>query len=130
MKAKPKRNDVTGQLYRLDSEKRTRTKTITLYALFASDHGTFLLRPHVFKTIKKARTPSEWASFLQRNYTTEPRDDDNRPPILANILAGLDERTQKQWRIYRIIGWINSDNTFLANSRTRAKRNKTKQKGR
>ena len=128
-KAKPHRNDATGQLYRTITETKTKRKTITLYTLFVSDHNTFLLRPHVFHSSQDvAKSPREWNAWLRKHYTTEPYENDSRPPILKNILDGLDVRTEKQWRVYKIIGWINNDNTQLANPAPRKARHKTKSK--
>lgn len=119
-KALPKRDLSTGQLYDGRLNRTKRHQKIVLYGLFVSDAGTFLIRPHIFESKKDARNAVEWNDWLSEKYGE----------ILPNILSGMEDRTGKQWRLYRIIGWIAGDNTRLINSQTRTKRNKTKSKRR
>lgn len=120
-KAVPNRNLKTGQMYKSANSQRGKFKTITMYGLFASDEGTFLIRPHVFNTKKDARTAAEWESYLAEHYGTILRE---------NILPGMESRTGKQWRLYRIIGWVRNDNTRLADTEARVPRNKKKRQRR
>jgi len=115
-KAVPNRNMRTGQMYKSINETRRKSKLITLYGLFASDEGTFLIRPHIFRSAN-TRNARDWSDYLSEKYGTILRQ---------NILPGMEDRTGKQWRLYRIIGWVRDDNTRLTNTPTRVRRNKTK----
>lgn len=115
----PNRDAATSMLYTNRNELRRKMKKITLYGLFVSDEGTFLVRPHVFKS-NDGRTASEWRVWFQREYGTILRE---------SILPNMEKRTGKQWRLYRTIGWKN-DNRRARNPKARTKRNKTKQKRR
>ena len=113
----PKRNLSTGQIYNHGNEQRGKFKTITLYSVFVSDEGTFLVRPHVFRSADP-RTASDWEEYLSEEYGN----------ILPRILDGMEARTGKQWRNYRIIGWTKNDTSQLKDSPTRTRRNKTTKK--
>ena len=114
-----KRNDATGQLYNLAADLNRKNKAIVLWGLFVSDENTFLLRPHLF-TRKEAMIGTQWDSWFRKHYGKILRD---------NILPHMSNRTaDKQWRLYRIIGWTAGDNTKIKSPATRKKRNKTKRK--
>jgi hypothetical protein len=114
----PQRNLNTGQIYNHGNEQRGKFKTITLYSLFVSDEGTFLVRPHVFKSAD-LRSASEWENYLADSYGE----------ILPRILDGMAARTGKQWRNYRIIGWTKNDTSQLKNRPARIRRNNKSKKG-
>ena len=109
------RDNATGMLYNTRRQLSTKRKRITLIGVFVSDENTFLIRPHLFES-KTARNATEWEAWLADKYGE----------ILPNILEGMENRTGKQWRLYRIIGWLPDDSTRLVRSKTRAQRNKTK----
>lgn len=111
----PQRNLQTGQLYNHGNEQRGRMAIITLWSMFVSDEGTFLLRPHVFRT-KEPRTAEQWEEYLAENYGTILRD---------RILPGMQDRTGgKAWRNYRVLGWTKNDTSQLKNRAARTRRNK------
>lgn len=110
----------TGMLYNKRTELRRKMKKITLWGLFVSDENTFLVRPHIFES-KDGRDAQEWNAWMQREYGTILRE---------NILDGMENRTGKQWRLYRVIGWSADDNSRVIRAKTRKKRNKTKPKRR
>jgi hypothetical protein len=111
----------TGMLFNARSQLAVKRKKITLIGLFVSDENTFLIRPHVFETKKEGRNAVQWDAWLADNYGKILRD---------NILPGMEIRTDKQWRLYRVIGWLPGDNTGLVRAKVDRKRNKTKRKRR
>lgn len=120
------RDDETGMLFNRKEQLKRKYSTITLYGLFISDESTWLVRPHVFEK-KTALSPSEWNAWLGRNYNADPGTGEERPGILFQILAGMSARTNKQWRLYAIIGWVpENDNLKLGNTSPRRSRNKKK----
>lgn len=128
-RVRTKRDDATGMLYNNRNELRKKMQRVTMFGLFVSDQGTFLLRPHLFESKKDARNAVEWESWFAEHYGAAPTES-GRTPILINILSKMEERTGKQWRLYRIIGWMPDDNTRLIRSSPRKARNQTKRKGR
>ena len=120
-----KRDNASGMLYNTKRQLSTKRKKITLIGIFVSDEDTFLIRPHLFES-KTARNAREWGDWLQEHYTAKSIPGDNRVPILANILDGMENRTGKQWRLYRIIGWLPDDSIRIIRAKTRTERNKTK----
>ena len=119
------RDDATGMLYNTKSQLTTKRKKITLIGLFVSDEDTFLIRPHLFES-NTARNARQWEAWLSEHYRAAPIPGDSRVPILKNILDGMQNRTNKQWRLYRIIGWTPDDRTWIVRAKTRGARNKTK----
>ena len=115
MKLRPNRDEATGMLYKTRRELSTKRKKVTLIGLFVSDENTFLIRPHLFES-KTARNAREWEAWFADNYGD----------ILPQILGGMENRTGKQWRLYRVIGWMPDDSTRLVRAKTRSQRNKTK----
>lgn len=102
----------TGQLFARRSATKGSFNKITLWALFVSDEDTFLLRPHLFES-KHERTPRGWEGWLAEHYGE----------ILSrDILEGINLRTNKQWKLYRIVGWVAGDNPRIKNSRVSKKR--------
>jgi len=118
--AYPKRDLSTGQLYRVAANLRKKNDKIVLWGLFVSDEGTFMVRPHIFEA-DKPKTGAGWDAWFSEHYGKILRD---------NILPGMEKRTGKQWRLYRVIGWTAGDNTKLNNTAARKTRNKTKPKRR
>ena len=118
---KKERDLLTGMLFNRRPELAVKRKKITVIGLFVSDENTFLIRPHVFETEKKGRNAAQWEAWLAEHYGKILRD---------NILPGMEIRTNKQWRLYRIIGWIGGDSTGLVRPKIHQSRNKTKRKGR
>lgn len=112
---RPNRDDATGMLYKTRRELSVKRKKVTLIGAFVSDEGTFLIRPHLFES-KTARNATEWEQWFSEKYGE----------ILPNILDGMENRTGKQWRLYRIIGWMPDDSTRIIRAKTRTQRNKTK----
>lgn len=119
-RARGNRDVATGMLFNRRAELAVKRKTITLVGVFVSDENTFLIRPHVFNS-KKGRDAKQWEQYLAENYGDILRD---------GILPGMELRTDKQWRLYRIIGWFPNDNSRLVRALVRSKRNKAKRKGR
>ena len=119
------RDNATGMLYNTKSQLSVKHKKITLIGLFVSDEDTFLIRPHLFES-KVAYNAREWESWLSEHYRVADRSDDIRIPILQAILEGMENRTGKQWRLYRLIGWLPDDSTRIVRAKTRRTRNKTK----
>lgn len=119
LRLRPNRDAATGMLFKQRRELTVKRKKVTLAGLFVSDENTFLVRPHLFES-KTARNATEWEQWFSENYGE----------ILPNILEGMENRTGKQWRLYRIIGWLPDDSTRLIRAKTRTQRNKTKQKRR
>lgn len=119
------RDAATGMLFNNRRQLSTRRKKITLIGIFVSDEDTFLIRPHLFES-NTPRNAGEWNAWLQENYNAKHDPTSTRLPILTNILDGMENRTGKQWRLYRIIGWLPDDSKRLVRSKTRTKRNKTK----
>jgi len=114
-KLRPNRDAATGMLYKQRRELAVRRKKVTLVGMFVSDENTFLVRPHLFES-HTARNATEWTAWFQKKYGE----------ILPNILEGMENRTGKQWRLYRIIGWLPDDSTRIVRAKTRRSRNKTK----
>jgi hypothetical protein len=106
----PKRDMVTGQLYSKASDRTRRSRKVTMYGLFVSDHGTFLLRGHLFETKRTPRTAMQWYEWFREHYSHGPQGETDRAGILQDsILPGINARTGKIWRLYRIIGWVRGD---------------------
>lgn len=120
-RAHPKRDLATGMMYNRKPELLVKRRKITLVGLFVSDKRTFLLRPHLFETKKKGKNAVQWEAWLAEHYGGILRD---------SILPNMEKRTNKNWRLYRIIGWIAGDSTRIVFAKTRRARNKTKRKGR
>lgn len=120
------RDEATGMLYNNKRQLATKRKRITLIGLFVSDEDTFLIRPHLFESKKEPRNAREWEAWLAQHYRAKALPGEKREPILTNILDGMENRTGKQWRLYRIIGWLPDDSTRLVRAKTRSTRNKTK----
>lgn len=116
------RDDVTGMLFNTRRQLSTKRKKITLIGLFVSDENTFLIRPHMFES-QIARNANEWGAWLSKNYTAKPDPETTRLPMLTNILEGMQNRTGKQWRLYRIIGWLPDDRTRIIRAKTHRTRN-------
>src|SRR5689334_3301370 len=85
-----------GQLYREKSETRQSFTRVTLWTLFVSHENTHLLRDHVFSK-GDSKTPAQWADWFANNLGDIHRN---------AILPGIAVRTNKQWAVQRIIGWI------------------------
>lgn len=124
-----KNRDETGMLFNTRRQLTTKRKKITLIGIFVSDENTFLIRSHLFES-NTARNAREWGAWLSEHYSAKPDPDSTRLPILTNILDGMENRTGKQWRLYRIIGWLPDDSKRLVRAKTRRTRNKTKSQGR
>ena len=86
-----------GQLYSKASQTKRRAKRITLYTLFESSEGTYLLRDHMFESKKEPRSPAEWSAWLSEHLGAIHRN---------AILPGLEIRTRKTWSVLRIVGWV------------------------
>ena len=106
----------TGFFYNSKSELATKRHKYTVVGLFVSDENTFLVRPHVFER-KEKMTYKQFDAWLAEHYGKILRD---------NILPGMEVRTDKQWRLYRIIGVFPNDSTGLVRTKTRGRRNKAK----
>ena len=119
------RDDASGMLFNMRRQLTMKRKKITLIGLFVSDEDTFLIRPHLFES-NTPRNASEWGDWLAEHYTAKPDPENTRLPILTNILDGMQNRTGKQWRLYRIIGWLPDDRTRIIRAKTHTERNKTK----
>lgn len=119
LRLRPNRDEATGMLYKTRRELVTKRKKVTLAGLFVSDENTFLIRPHLFNS-KTGRNAVEWERWFSVHYGD----------ILPTILEGMEGRTGKQWRLYRILGWLPDDNTRIIRTKTHTKRNKNKQKRR
>lgn len=120
-----KRDNVSGMLYNTKRQLSTKRKKITLIGIFVSDEDTFLIRPHLIES-NTPRNASEWGAWLSEHYRAVARTGEDRIPMLTNILDGMENRTGKQWRLYRIIGWLPDDSTRIIRAKTRTERNKTK----
>lgn len=120
-----KRDLATGMLYNNKRQLTTKRKKITLIGIFVSDENTFLIRPHLFES-GTSRNAAQWGAWLRENYSAKPDPDSTRLPILTNILSGMENRTGKQWRLYRIIGWLPDDSKRIVRAKTLSTRNKTK----
>jgi hypothetical protein len=124
LRASGKLDTRTGMLYQKREQLTRHYHAVTMFALFVSDEETFLLRPHVFESIKTKRNALAWRAWFKKNYGKILRE---------NILPGMGNRTDKQWRLYRIIGWVpgaKNDRHGSSNSSARKPRNKTKRQGR
>ena len=115
-KAVPKRS-VNGQLYRTAAQTRKKYSRVTLYTLFVSDENTLLFRDHVFKK-DVAITPKAWSEFFERKLREIHR---------TAVLPGLELRTNKQWAVKRILGWVGdaqytTDTAALGRERDKTKR--------
>ena len=108
---------VTGMMYNKSADLTRRRKAITLIGMFVSDENTFLIRPHLFETKKRGRNAREWDSWLAEHYGTILRE---------NILDGMNRRTGKFWRLYRIVGWVGNDNTRAIRAKVHTTRDKKK----
>lgn len=113
----PNLNEDTSQRYKHGNEQRGRWEEITLWSLFVSDEGTFLFRPHVFRH-KPALTAAEWKDWLDENFGK----------ILPRVLDGMEARTDKQWRVYRTMGYTKNDTSQLKSRQPRSRGNKKSNK--
>lgn len=107
----------TGMMYNKPADLTRRRKAITMIGLFVSDESTFLIRPHLFKTEKRGKNAREWDAWLAEHYGKILRD---------SILPNMEVRTGKQWRLYRIVGWVANDNTRSIRAKIHQKRDKKK----
>ena len=106
----------TGMLHNTKRDLLLRQKKVTLIGLFVSDGNTFLIRPHLFQT-KTARNAVAWNAWFAEHYGGILR---------TTILPNMEKRTGKQWRLYRIIGWLRNDHTGLIRAKIHSGRNKSK----
>lgn len=85
-----------GQLYKEKSETQGRWRKVTLWTLFESSEDTHLLRPHVFESKREPRDARAWDEWFRRNLTE----------IQSKVIVpGINQRTDKIWRVQRILGW-------------------------
>ena len=119
----PKLDAKTGMLYSRRDQLTKHYKKVTLFGLFVSDENTFLIRPHLFETkrTKNGRNAMQWRAWFRTHYGKILRE---------SILPGMGIRTNKFWRLYRLIGWAPNDYSGFANSGARKQRYKTKRHGR
>jgi hypothetical protein len=118
-RAVPK-HTASGQLYAKIIETRRLYTRVTLYTLFVSNENTHMLRDHVFNCIDP-RTPKQWAEWF-----TEHLQDIHRQAVLPGIAV----RTNKQWAVQRIIGWVGNAKHSTRPPAVGRKRNKALKKGR
>lgn len=109
-----------GQLYKARTETKQRYSRVTLWTLFVSNENTHLLRNHVFDK-SRPFTPQEWSDWFA----------DNLSDIHKNaVLPGIAVRTNKQWTVERILGWVGDAEHTSADSVSHRTRHKTKGKRR
>lgn len=109
-----------GQLYSAAADLTRSYKRISVWTIFRSDKNTHLIRPHVFESKKKARTPLEWNAWLARNLDEIQRKD---------VLGGLKRRTGRTYFIYKRLGWVGHAGKFANTSAVGRKWRPTKSKG-
>lgn len=109
-----------GQLYRHQRETTRQYSRVTLWTLFVSHENTHLLRDHIFKKAEP-RSPQKWAEWFSANLSDIHRN---------AILPGIAVRTNKQWAVQRIIGWVGDAEHAIDNPKVGRTRNKTKRQGR
>lgn len=115
----PKRTSY-GQLYRNPADLKKRYTRVTLWTLFVSHENTHLLRDHVFNK-KDPLSTAQWADWFAENLQDIHRN---------AILPGIAIRTNKQWAVQRIIGWIGDAEHSSNPPSVGRKRHKAKRKGR
>ena len=106
-------DQATGVFYNNRRELSVKRNKFTVVGIFVSDENTFLIRPHVFEK-KDKLTAIQFDAWLAENYGKILRD---------NILPGMEVRTDKQWRLYRVVGVFLNDSTGLIRSKVRRRRN-------
>lgn len=114
----PKGPSEFGQIYAARDELNRAYERVTFWTIFKSDENTHLIRPHVF-VAKRARTPVEWHAWFSRNL-----DEIQRGPVLT----GLNNRTGKQYFIFKKLGWIGHARKFANTSAVGRKWRPSKQK--
>ena len=113
--------DKTGQMYSDKVQLERRYRRVVLYTLFLSDENTHMIRPHVFDK-KRHMSGQEWASWFSEHLTKIH---------VGTILPALSARTGgKAWSVQQIMGWVGNAKYATRPTAKRAKRNKTKSKGR
>lgn len=109
-----------GQLYSAKADTERAYKRITLWTIFRSDKNTHLIRPHVFESKKKARTPVEWHAWLSSNVDEIQRTD---------VLGGLNRKTGRKYFVYKRIGWVGHAGKFSHSSAVGRKWRPPRKKG-
>lgn len=115
----PKGPNEFGQIYAAKEDLNRAYDRITFWTIFKSDENTHLVRPHVFVS-KRPRSPAEWYDWLARNLDDIQRTD---------VLNGLNNRTGKQYFIFRKLGWIGHARKFANTAAVGRKWRPSKQKG-
>jgi hypothetical protein len=111
----PKRSRY-GQLYRDRVETEGKPKRITMYTLLESDEGTHMVHEAVFNK-QEGKTAKEWAAWFSRNFYNCYRN---------GVLPGVALRTEKTWRVKRVLGWRGHDKHRVAHPKVPRGRHQTK----
>ncbi len=119
---RPNLDAATGMLYNKRAELTTKRHKVTLVGVFVSDENTFLIRPHLFESRDK-KNAVQWSAWMREHYGEILRGDTVNG---GGILPGMEVRTGKQWRLYRVIGILPNDSTGLVRAKIRKTRNKKK----
>jgi hypothetical protein len=123
----PKRNG--GQIYR--AAPRTPRTQATLYTYLVSDEGTHMIHETIFNK-KEAQPPAWWRDWILTKalrgtgHPSEGTSAERKGIMRGSVLPGINVRTQKFWRIERVLGWWLHDLHQPTPSPVAAGRHKTK----
>lgn len=109
-----------GQLYKHKSETLQSYASVTLWTLFVSSENTHLLRDHVFRKSRPFNA-AEWSQWFSENLADIHKN---------AVLPGIAVRTNKQWTVQRILGWVGDAEYAAEDSSAYRKRHKAKNKRR
>lgn len=109
----------TGQLYKNQKELSKKFVRISMYTLLVSSENTHQIHEAVFNKVNGKKS-AEWAEWFSRNFETI---------YVKGILAGIGIRTEKQWSVQKIIGWVGHAEYTTRSAKVGRKRHKTKRKG-
>jgi len=91
-----------------------------MYTLLVSSENTHQIHEAVFKK-EKGKTRHEWAAWFVKHF---------EKIYVTGVLAGIGLRTEKQWSVQKILGWVGRDKYISRNPKMARKRHKAKRQGR
>lgn len=109
-----------GQLYKSSKELKKAYARVSMWTILVSSENTRQVHEAVF-TKEAGKTAPQWAEWFTKNFEIV---------YVKGVLAGVGIRTEKQWSVQQIIGWVGHAEYAVSYPKVGSKRNKAKRQGR